>query len=61
MITRIMFIWFIKQKNLVPNRLFDPEYIHTILKDFDEESTTNGNYYNAILQNLFFATAQPCN
>ena len=56
MITRIMFIWFIKQKNLVPNRLFDPEYIHTILKDFDEESTTNGNYYNAILQNLFFAT-----
>lgn len=43
MITRIMFIWFIKQKNLVPNRLFDPEYIHTILKDFDEESTTNGN------------------
>ena len=56
MITRIMFVWFIKQKNLVPNRLFDPEYIHTILKDFDEESTTNGNYYNAILQNLFFAT-----
>ena len=56
MITRIMFVWFIKQKNLVPNRLFDPEYIHTILKDFDEKSTTNGNYYNAILQNLFFAT-----
>ena len=56
MITRIMFVWFIKQKNLVPNRLFDPEYIYTILKDFDEESTTNGNYYNAILQNLFFAT-----
>ena len=56
MITRIMFVWFIKQKNLVPNRLFDSEYIHTILKDFDEESTTNGNYYSAILQNLFFAT-----
>ena len=56
MITRIMFVWFIKQKNLVPNHLFNPEYVHTILKDFDEESTTNGNYYNAILQNLFFAT-----
>ncbi len=56
MITRIMFVWFIKQKNLVPNRLFEPEYIHTVLKDFDEENTTNGNYYNAILQNLFFAT-----
>ena len=56
MITRIMFVWFIKQKNLVPDRIFDIEFLSTILKDFDPYSTTTGNYYNAILQNLFFAT-----
>ena len=56
MITRIMFVWFIKQKDLVPNRFFDIEYLSTILKEFDPYSTTVGNYYNAILQNLFFAT-----
>ena len=56
MITRIMFVWFIKQKELVPNRIFDIEYLSTILKEFDPYSTTVSNYYNAILQNLFFAT-----
>ena len=56
MITRIMFVWFIKQKDLVPNCIFDIEFLSTILKDFDPYSTTTGNYYNAILQNLFFAT-----
>ena len=56
MITRIIFVWFIKQKDLVPSRLFDESFIDTILKDFDSQSTTSGNYYNAILQNLFFAT-----
>ena len=56
MITRIMFVWFIKQKNLVPDRLFDIDFLTTILKDFDPYSTTVGNYYNAILQNLFFGT-----
>ena len=56
MITRIIFVWFIKQKDLVPSRLFDESFIDTILKDFDSQSATSGNYYNAILQNLFFAT-----
>ncbi|MBR1467304.1 MAG: Eco57I restriction-modification methylase domain-containing protein, partial [Bacteroidaceae bacterium] len=56
MITRIMFVWFIKQKNLVPDRIFDIDFLTTILKDFDPYSMTDGNYYNAILQNLFFAT-----
>ena len=56
MITRIMFVWFIKQKELVPNRIFDADFLSTILKDFDPYSKTEGNYYNAILQNLFFAT-----
>ena len=56
MITRIMFVWFIKQKELVPNRIFDADFLSTILKDFDPYSKTEGNYYNAILQNLFFGT-----
>ena len=56
LITRLMFVWFIKQKELVPGCLFDKDFLCTILKDFDPTSTTSGNYYNAILQNLFFAT-----
>ena len=56
LITRIMFVWFIKQKDLVPQRIFDIDYLQTILKEFDPYSQTVGNYYNAILQNLFFAT-----
>ena len=56
MITRIMFVWFIKQKDLVPHKLFDIDFLTTVIKDFDPYSKTNGNYYNAILQNLFFGT-----
>ncbi len=56
MITRIMFVWFIKQKDLVPNHIFDIDFLSTILKDFNPYSTSDGSYYNAILQNLFFGT-----
>ena len=56
LITRMLFVWFIKQKHLVPNNLFETDFLATILRDFDPESSYNGNYYNAILQNLFFAT-----
>lgn len=56
LITRMLFVWFIKQKHLVPNNLFETDFLATVLRDFDPESTDNGNYYNAILQNLFFAT-----
>ena len=56
MITRIMFVWFIKQKQLVPDCIFELKHLKKILKDFDPLSTTVGNYYNAILQNLFFGT-----
>ena len=56
LITRVLFVWFIKHKGLVPNELFNIEKLKTLLKNFDEKSTENGNYYNAILQNLFFAT-----
>ena len=56
LITRLLFIWFIKQKKLVPEYLFDTNELEKTLKDFDSNSLENGNYYNAILQNLFFAT-----
>ena len=55
LITRIIFIWFIKEKKLVPANLFRKDSLNRILKDFaiDDKS---GNYYKAILQNLFFGT-----
>ena len=56
LITRLMFVWFIKQKGLIPERIFDISFLSTILKDFDAQSESNGIFYNAILQNLFFAT-----
>ncbi|WP_312365052.1 Eco57I restriction-modification methylase domain-containing protein [Sphingobacterium sp.] len=56
LITRLLFVWFIKQKHLVPDELFKTEKLSEILKDFDPTNTSDGSYYNAILQNLFFAT-----
>lgn len=56
LITRLLFVWFIKQKDLVPEELFKTDKLSEILKNFDPNSTSDGSYYNAILQNLFFAT-----
>ncbi|MFU2124585.1 Eco57I restriction-modification methylase domain-containing protein, partial [Ornithobacterium rhinotracheale] len=56
LITRLLFVWFIKQKGLVPDILFKEKNLSEILKEFQPESAEQGNYYNAILQNLFFAT-----
>ncbi|WP_447637726.1 Eco57I restriction-modification methylase domain-containing protein [Flavobacterium microcysteis] len=56
LITRLLFVWFIKQKHLVPDELFKTDKLSEILKDFDPNNTADGSYYNAILQNLFFAT-----
>ena len=56
LITRLIFVWFIKQKHLVPDELFNVDEISRKLKDFDSASTTQSNYYRAYLQNLFFAT-----
>ncbi len=54
LITRIIFIWFMKQKGIVPDYLFDREKaLPEILKDLSDDKST---YYKAILQNLFFAT-----
>ncbi|MBD2149701.1 Eco57I restriction-modification methylase domain-containing protein [Pseudanabaena sp. FACHB-1277] len=53
LITRLMFVWFLKEKGLVPDALFDKEDIQSILKSLEPQEST---YYKAILQNLFFAT-----
>ncbi|MCF7837428.1 MAG: Eco57I restriction-modification methylase domain-containing protein [Candidatus Marinimicrobia bacterium] len=56
LITRLMFVWFIRQKKLIPDTLFNPDELKPLLKDFDATSPKQDNYYRAILQNLFFAT-----
>ena len=56
LITRLIFVWFIKQKDLVPSWIFDEAELKNILTEFDSQSIKKGNYYNAVLQNLFFAT-----
>ena len=56
LITRLMFTWFIRQRKLVPDALFDREGAAGLLKKFDADSMEQDNYYRAILQNLFFAT-----
>ncbi|MBO5673720.1 MAG: N-6 DNA methylase [Paludibacteraceae bacterium] len=56
LITRVLFVWFIKQKGLVPSALFDENELDNILANFNPQSVDDGKYYNAILQNLFFAT-----
>ena len=56
LITRLMFVWFIKQKELIPSWIFDINELKNILTDFNPNNKKSGNYYNAIIQNLFFAT-----
>ena len=53
LITRLIFVWFIKEKKLVPDIFFNPREIEKILISTDPQENT---YYKAILQNLFFAT-----
>ena len=54
LITRLLFIWFIKEKRLVTDALFNKTQIQDLLKEDDFD---NGDaYYRAVLQNLFFAT-----
>jgi len=57
LITRLIFCWFVKEKGLIPEELFDSRALAKLLKDgaklSGSEETT---FYKAILQNLFFAT-----
>ncbi|MFM7804049.1 MAG: hypothetical protein ACKPGK_06105, partial [Verrucomicrobiota bacterium] len=56
LLTRLIFCWFLKEKSLIPEKLFHPTDLAKLLKGFDPESETSSTYYQAILQNLFFAT-----
>ena len=53
LITRLLFIWFIKQKGLVSDDLFNERKIQTLLKNYRHDGD---QYYRVVLQNLFFAT-----
>ena len=63
LITRLIFVWFIKQRHLVPDEFFDDQYISNhLLKSFTPNAVVtlfgkadNSYYYKGILQNLFFA------
>ena len=54
LITRLMFVWFIKEKGLVADDLFIENRMAQLLKDYDRDG--GDSYYRAVLQNLFFAT-----
>jgi len=56
LLTRLIFVWFVKEKKLIPDELFDKIYLQKIIKKFDPTADNNSDYYKAILQNLFFAT-----
>jgi hypothetical protein len=65
LLTRFLFVWFIKEKQLIPGELFDPDYLQKeMLKDLSpyhehglfKSVNIQSHYYKAILQNLFFAT-----
>ena len=54
LITRLMFVWFIKEKGLIAPKLFIEEQIGPLLRDYDSDN--GDSYYRVVLQNLFFAT-----
>ncbi len=54
LITRLLFVWFIKEKGLVAEDFFVEAQVTRLLKEYD--SKIGDSYYRAVLQNLFFAT-----
>ncbi|MYI71075.1 MAG: N-6 DNA methylase [Synechococcus sp. SB0673_bin_10] len=54
LITRLLFVWFIKEKGLVAEELFIEEQVRSLLRNYD--LAQGDSYYRAVLQNLFFAT-----
>lgn len=58
MITRLIFCWFVKEKDLIPEVLFDQRRLDELLDGFapDKDDEKNSVFYKTILQNLFFAT-----
>ena len=53
LITRLMFVWFLRENGFVPSELFDESYAKDILKAHKRSGT---DYYRTVLQNLFFGT-----
>jgi adenine-specific DNA-methyltransferase len=53
LLTRLIFCWFLKEKGLVPESLFNETDLKFVLKELKSDSSS---YYHAILQNLFFGT-----
>ncbi|MCX6992867.1 MAG: Eco57I restriction-modification methylase domain-containing protein [Kiritimatiellaeota bacterium] len=58
LITRLIFCWFIREKGLIPDALFDEHKLAEALLGFDPGKAKNRDsvFYRAMLQNLFFAT-----
>jgi hypothetical protein len=58
LITRLIFCWFVKEKGLIPDTLFDERKLAQTLLGFEPAKTSDKEsvFYRAILQNLFFAT-----
>jgi hypothetical protein len=65
LLTRILFVWFVKEKGLIPPQIFDEKFISEELLDefqpqkphgFFAEGKHTSRFYRAVLQNLFFAT-----
>jgi|GEM_PF-123008 len=52
LITRLIFVWFMREKGLIPKELFE----ENIFKYLNTTDKTASSYYKAVLQNLFFAT-----
>lgn len=53
LLTRLIFCWFLQEKGLIPRDLFRRRIAEKMLHDFSPKA---GTYYQAFLQNLFFAT-----
>jgi hypothetical protein len=56
LLTRLIFVWFIKEKGLVPEALFEPDQLAGLLNENPANQRDSSTYYMAVLQNLFFAT-----
>ena len=63
LITRLIFVWFLKRKHLIPEEFFDEDYIREhFIEEFNPHArktmfydAEQSKYYRLILQNLFFA------
>jgi hypothetical protein len=59
LLTRMIFCWFLREKRLIADELFNERTVETLMRDWRAnacERDSQGRYYKAILQNLFFAT-----